>query len=184
MAAVGWLGFAALLWLRDRLGIDADFGLLKTLTYWIFFAAGYAWGEWKRTLEPGRPLMRWAPLLLYPLFAVPVLRAMPSFGLYGNSLAKLIPGLPGIGFSAALLKFAEPLARKVRLDSLGRLTLGVYCSQWLFLRVHFAEGVPGVLATFAFTIAASTALTWAITKVPMVRGVLLGEWARPRSTAA
>lgn len=183
MAAVGWLGFAGLLLVRDRLGISADFGLLKTATYWLFFASGYAWGEWKRSLQPERPRWRWAPVLLYPLVAVPLMRAMPSMGAVASGVSKVALGLAGTAFSAVLLEVALPVARKLRLDALGRLTLGVYCSQWLFLRVEFAEGALGVLAAFAFTMAGSIATTWVLMRVPVVRGVLLGEWPKPGPAA-
>jgi len=178
LAAVGWVTFAALLLIRDWVGVAGDYGLLKTSTYWLFFSAGYAWGEWGFSLTPPKPLGRWTPALVYPFVAVPMMRAMPALGAVGSAAAKVALGLAGTGFSAVLLEVAEPIARRVRLDSLGRITLGVYCSQWLFLRADFGEGALGVLALFAFTMVGSIAVTMLIGKVPVARGVLLGEWPR------
>ncbi len=178
LAAAGWATFAALLWARSIVGIDGDYGLLKTSTYWLFFAAGYAWGEWKLPLQPARPLARWTPALLYPLVAVPLMRATPALGAVGGGAGKVALGLAGTGFSAVLIEMTEPVARWLKLDVLGRYTLGVYCSQWLFLRVRFGEGAYGVAASFLFTLTASIALTWAISRIPVLRGILLGEWPR------
>jgi fucose 4-O-acetylase-like acetyltransferase len=183
LAAAGWVMFAALLWVRQRVGIDGDYGLLKTSTYWLFFAAGYAWGEWKLPLQPSRPFARWTPALLYPLIAVPLMRLTPMLGAVGGGVVKVVLGLAGAGFSAVLIEIAEPVARWLKLDVLGRYTLGVYCAQWLFLRVTFGDGALAVAASFVFTLTASIALTWVIGTVPALRGVLLGEWPRhPRPT--
>ncbi len=184
LAVAGWATFAALLLVRDRIGLAGDYGLLKTSTYWVFFSAGYAWGEWKRSLQPSKPLWRWSWALLYPMAAVPAMRLMPALGVVGNGVAKVVLGLAGTGFSAVLLEMVEPLAKRIRLDALGRLTLGIYCSQWLFLRgdawiaPRLGTGAAGVLALFAFAMVGSVATTWLIGKVPVVRGVLLGEWPR------
>jgi fucose 4-O-acetylase-like acetyltransferase len=178
LAGAGWSMFAALLWFRGIAGIDGDYGLLKTSTYWLFFAAGYAWGEWKLPLQPARPLARWTPALLYPLIAVPAMRLAPALGAAGGGFAKVVLGLLGTGFSAVLIEMGEPVARWLKLDVLGRYTLGVYCVQWLFLRVMFGEGVFAVAASFLFTLTGSIAATWAISRIPVVKGVLLGEWPR------
>jgi hypothetical protein len=41
--------------------ITADYGLIKTSTYWVFFSVGYACSEWKISLAPTKPLWRWLP---------------------------------------------------------------------------------------------------------------------------
>jgi len=190
LAAAGWLTFAALLVARDRIGLTGDYGLLKTSTYWVFFASGYAWGEWKRSLSPSRPVWRWSWALLYPFVAVPVMRAMPGWGAVGNGAAKVALGLAGTGFSAVLLEVADPVARRLRFDALGAMTLGLYCSQWLFLRAdawivpRLGTGAAAVLALFAFTMAGSIATTMLIRKAPVARGILLGEWPRKPAAAA
>lgn len=183
LLAAGWATFLALAWVRSATGLEADFGLLKTVTYWPFFAAGLAWGQWKRPLQPNAPLIKWAPLLAYPLLAVPVMRWMPEAHAAANAAAKLALGLAGTAASAVLIEVAEPVARRLRLDGLGRLTLGVYCSQWLFLRVELGPGPVAIAAGFAFVLAASVATTWAIGRVPVLKGVLLGEWPRKAQVA-
>jgi len=189
LLAVGYLAFDLLMRARGMLGFAPDFGLIKTSTYWVFFGAGYAWGEWKRSLQPGKPLWRWLPALAYPLVAVPVMRIMPAMSATANELTKYALGLAGTAFSAVLIEAGEPVARRVRLDALGRLTLGLYCSQWLFLRAdewiapRLGTGAAAVAALFAFTMAGSILVTLAIGKVPVVRGVLLGEWPRKPAPA-
>ncbi len=178
LLAAGWATFGLLAWGREALGVAPDFGLLKTVTYWPFFAAGFAWGQWKRPLQPGRPLARWLPALAYPLVAVIAMRAMPAMGAFANGAAKIALGLAGTAASAALIEVAEPVARWIRLDALGRLTLGVYCAQWLFLRVEFGSSISGIVASFAFTLAGSIAVTWLIGRVPVAKGIFLGEWPR------
>ncbi len=95
--------------------------------------------------------------------AVPVMRVMPALGAAGNGAAKVVLGLAGTGFSAVLLEMVEPFAKRIRLDALGRLTLGIYCSQWLFLRAdawiapRLGTGAAGVLALFAFAMVGSIA---------------------------
>lgn len=184
LAAAGWVTFDVLLRVRDAFEIQGDYGVLKTSTYWLLFAGGYAWAVWGRTLEPVSRARRWALVLLYPLIAVPVMRLLPSLGEYPGEAGKVALGLAGTGFSAALLGVGLPVARWLRLDRLGRLTLGVYCSQWLFLRVEFAQGAAGVLAAFIFTLAGSIALTMLIGYFPVLRGVLLGEWRGSARVAA
>jgi len=176
---VGWLAFDLLLRARGMANIVGDYGLIKTSTYWLLFSAGYAWAEWGRSLQPGSWFKTLVPVLIYPLAAVPVMRAMPALGAFGGEVTKVTLGLAGTWFSSAFLHLAEPVARWLRLDRLGRLTLGVYCSQWLFLRVEFAQGAVGVLAAFAFTLTGSAALTWLIGRIPGLKGVLLGEWKTP-----
>jgi len=180
----GWATFGALAWLRQAIGFDPDFGLLKTVTYWPFFAAGFAWGQWKRPLQPSRPLLAWLPLLVYPLVAVPVMRVMPGMSTLANGATKIMLGLAGTAAAAVLIEVAEPIARRLRLDALGRLTLGVYCAQWLFLRLEFGPGPLGIAGAFVFTLAGSIAVTWAIGKVPVARGILLGEWPRKQVPAS
>lgn len=183
LLAVGWVTFAGLLLLRSKLGVGGDYGLLKTSTYWVFFSAGYAWGEWKRSMEPGEPKLPWLSALLYPIVAVPVMRALPEAGPTVGAVGKVGLGLAGTAFSAVLIDVGAPVARFLRLDRLGQLTLGVYCSQWLFLRADFGGGAAGVLALFTFTMAGSILVTWLIRKIPGVRGVLLGEWPKRRIPA-
>lgn len=174
----GWLTFGLLAWGRETLGVGPDFGLLKTVTYWPFFAAGFTWGQWRRPLQPDRPLLKWLPALAYPLVAVVLMRAMPAMGAVANAATKIALGLAGTTASAVLIEVAEPVARWMRLDALGRLTLGVYCAQWLFLRVEFGGAPAGIAASFAFTLAGSIAVTWLIGRVPVAKGVFLGEWPR------
>jgi len=178
LLAAGWLTFGALAWVRQATGFGPDFGLLKTVTYWPFFAAGFTWGQWKRPLQPDRPILKWLPALAYPLVAIPLMRTMPSLGALASGIAKIALGLAGAAASAVLIEVAEPVARRLNLDGLGRLTLGVYCAQWLFLRVEFGSSPVAIAASFAFTLAGSIAVTWAIGLVPVARGILLGEWPR------
>ncbi len=178
LLATGWALFLGMDWARDALQLGPDFGLLKTVTYWPLFAAGFTWGQWKRTLQPPRPLLRWLPALAYPLVAIPVMRLMGSLPGIAGTLTKVALGLAGTGASAVLIEFAEPLARRLRLDALGRLTLGVYCSQWLFLRLEFGSGPAAIVAGFVVVLSGSVAVTWLIGKVPVLKGVLLGEWPR------
>jgi len=184
LLVVGWVTFEALEWVRVSVGFGPDFGLIKTVTYWPLFAAGYTWGQWKRSLQPGRPTLAWLPALIYPLVAVPVMRFMPALRESVADVTKVALGLAGTGASAALIEFAEPVARRLKLDALGRLTLGIYCAQWLFLRVELGSSVPALAAGFAFTMAGSIAVTWAIGRVPVAAGVLLGEWPRRTEPAA
>lgn len=178
LLAIGWVAFEALDWARTAAGIAPDFGLLKTVTYWPLFAAGFTWGQWGRSLQPGRPLARWLPALAYPLVAVWAMRVMPSLGYLTGKFMKVALGLAGSATSAALIEFAEPVARWLRLDSLGRLTLGVYCAQWLFLRVEFGPSPLQIVLGFVFVLGGSIVTTALIGKVPYLRGVLLGEWPR------
>jgi hypothetical protein len=184
LLAAGWLTFGALAWARQATGFGPDFGLLKTVTYWPFFAAGFTWGQWKRPLQPGRPLLKWLPALAYPLVAIPLMRAMPSMGEVANAAVKITLGLAGAAASAVLIEVGEPVARRLNLDGLGRLTLGVYCAQWLFLRVEFGSSPLAIAGSFAFTLAGSIAVTWAIGLVPVARGILLGEWPRRTQPAS
>lgn len=178
LLAIGWALFLGIDWARGTFGVGADFGLIKTATYWPLFAAGYTWGQWRRPLQPGRPLARWLPALAYPVIAVPVMRTMGSLPEYVGMLTKVALGLAGTATSAALLEVGEPIARRLRLDALGRLTLGVYCSQWLFLRIEFGSGPFSIGLGFAVVMSGSIAVTWAIGRVPLLKGVLLGEWPR------
>jgi len=184
LLAAGWVTIGLFAWGRDALGVGPDFGLLKTVTYWPFFAAGFTWGQWKRPLQPDRPLLKWLPALAYPLVAVPLMRAMPAMGALANGAVKIALGLAGTAAAAVLIEAAIPVARWLRLDGLGRLTLGVYCAQWLFLRVEFGSSVAGIAASFAFTLAGSIVVTWALGRVPVVKGIFLGEWPRKAQTTS
>lgn len=176
--AAGWAVFELLVWVRAAAGFGPDFGLLKTVTYWPLFAAGYTWGAWGRSLQPSRPLTRWLPAILYPIVAVWTMRTIPSLGHAAGKAAKIAAGLAGVAASAALVEAAEPVARALRLDALGRMTLGVYCAQWLFLRVEFGPAPVSIALGFVFVLAASAALTWLIGRIPVLKGILLGEWPR------
>lgn len=176
--ALGWGLFLGLEWVYRALGMGPDFGLIKTVTYWPLFAAGFTWGQWKRSLQPGRPLLKWLPTLAYPLVALPVMRLMPSLSEFAGTLTKVALGLGGTAASAVLIEVAEPLARRLRLDGLGRLTLGVYCSQWLFLRIEFGPDPLSIALGFVVVLGGSIAVTWLIGRVSVLRGVLLGEWPR------
>ncbi|MDZ4168484.1 MAG: acyltransferase [Coriobacteriia bacterium] len=184
LLAAGWVTLLLLAWAREALGVAPDFGLLKTVTYWPFFAAGFTWGQWKRPLQPDRPLLKWVPLLAYPLIAVPLMRTMGVAGALAGGALKVVLGLAGTAAAAVLIEFAEPVARRFRLDALGRLTLGVYCAQWLFLRVEFGSSLAAIAASFAFTLAGSIAVTLVIGRVPVLKGVLLGEWPRKAASAS
>ena len=168
---------------RGAFGVQADFGLLKVLTLWPVFAAGFAWGEWGRTLDPGEPRARWLLAGAFPFVAVPAMRALPGVGAYEARAIKVAVGLAGTAAAAVLLRAVEPVVRRIRLDRLGRLTMGIYCSHWLFLRVEFTDGALGAGLAFAYTLAGATVLTLAIRRVPLLAGVLLGEWA-PKVRAA
>ena len=176
LLAAGWVTFAGMGLARQTLGIEPDYGLLKTITYWPFFAAGFTWGQWGRSLAPTRSVVLWAGIITYPLIAVALMRLMPSMPAAANSVSKIVLGLAGVGFSVALISVLEGAGRLARLDVLGRLTLGVYCSQWLFLRVELGDSVAQIAAGFLLVATASILTTIVIGKIPVARGVLLGEW--------
>lgn len=165
---------------RTAAGVDADFGLLKVLTLWPVFAAGFAWGQWGRSLDPGAPRSWWLLTGVFPFLAIPAMRSLPGMGTYETRALKVSLGLAGTAAAAVLLRALEPVARRVRLDELGRLTMGIYCAHWLFLRVEFAQGALGALAAFAFSLTGATLLTLAIRRVPLAAGILLGEWPSRR----
>ena len=178
LLAAGWVTLAALGWARTAAGFGPDFGLLKTITYWPFFAAGFAWGQLKLPLSPKWPMWKWLPVAAYPFVAIAVQLIMPTMPPWAQMASKIALGLAGVGASALLLEAAEGLGRLMRLDVLGRLTLGVYCSQWLFLRWELGNAPLEIAAGFLFVLTASIVTTLLIGKVPVLRGMLLGEWPK------
>lgn len=183
LAVAGWLLLAGALYARGTLGIAGDYGLLRAAEYWLFFAAGFGWAELGHTLRFERP-MRWAWLLLYLPIAPFAFTAAASLGWPGSVLARLAVGLAGVAFSAALISLAEKPARALRLDKLGGLTMGVYCVHMVFLRPGIGEGAVSVLVSWAVALLASVAVTLVLKRIPVVRGVLLGEWPRPQRASA
>jgi len=177
---LGWAALLAAEWALAATGVRGDFGVAKAATHWPYFAAGFAFAQLGRDVRlPGTRGLSW--LLVYPLLAGPAYAAILQLGGLLTQGLRIVLGLLGIAFSVVALNLAEKPARLLHLDVLGKLTLGIYCSHWLFLRVDFGDGVLGVAARFAFTLACSTALSWAITRWAPARAVLLGEWPRKRA---
>lgn len=162
---------------RSSLGIEQDFGLLKTLTLWPVFGAGFAWGHAGKSLRVDARGLAWLLAGVFPFVAVPAMRVIGELSGYSARGAKALIGLVGTAASAVLISYARRAAELVKLDRLGQLTMGVYCSHWLFLRIEFAVGWVGVLAAFAFTLAGAVLTTLAIRRSPRLAWLLLGEGA-------
>lgn len=160
---------------RSSLGIVQDFGLLKTLTLWPVFAAGFAWAHAGRTLQLSPRGARWLAVAAFPFIAVPAMRAIGDLSGYSARAAKAVLGLLGTASSTVGLAYANRAAQLLRLDRLGQLTMGIYCSHWLFLRVEFAVGWVGVFAAFVFTLGGAILTTLAIRRFPRLAWLLLGE---------
>jgi fucose 4-O-acetylase-like acetyltransferase len=65
---------------------------------------------------------------------------------------------------------------------LGRRTLGVYAIHQILQVGLFALGVTNWVAMFALSLSISIGLTLVLERIPVVRGLLLGQWKRPAST--
>lgn len=159
---------------RSSLGIEQDFGLLKTLTLWPVFAVGFAWGHAGKSMR-SEARVRWLLAAAFAFVAVPAMRAIGDLSGYAARAAKATLGLFGTAASAVAIGYARSVAEWLRLDRLGQLTMGVYCSHWLFLRLEFAVGWVGVVAAFAFTLAGAILTTLAIRRSPRLAWLLLGE---------
>lgn len=182
LPVAGYAALVGLLYLRARIGIAGDYGLLRAVEYWLFFSVGFTWRELGHGLEFGKPA-RWAWLLLYPLAAPFVLVWVSALPLGVNTLGRLMLGLVGVAFSVVLVQLIWPLARAVGLPLLGRLTLGVYCVHMVLLRPGIGSGWTAVLVAWIVALVSSAALTWVLGRIPGVRGVLLGEWKTQRRAA-
>lgn len=159
---------------RSSLGVEQDFGLLKTLTLWPVFDAGFAWGHAGKSLQPAAR-MRWLLAATFVVVSAPAMRAIGDLSGYAVRASKAALGLFGTAASIVALGYTRQAAEWLRLDRLGQLTMGVYCSHWLFLRIEFAVGWIGVLAAFAFTLSGAVLTTLAIRRSPQLSWLLLGE---------
>ena len=178
----GWIGFLLLSQVREQLGIEADYGLLKATTYWVFFAAGFAYKQLGYAIDLHRARRAW-PLLTFPLWAAPVASWSAAAGVAVAALSKIALGLIGTGFSVVLMNVGEKLARAAKLDRIGRMSLGIYCSHWLFLRVEFTDGAVGAAASFVFSLTCAAAVAWLVAAWGPTNAVLLGGWPRRKATA-
>lgn len=163
--------------LRTDAGIAGDWGLTRAFQYWLAFSVGFGWGQLGHGLKMSRPAIAW-PLVGFPVAAYFIAPIVAGMDMALRVPAAFAVGLVGIIASTALIAIAEKPARAIRLDALGRLTMGVYCSHWLFLRIQLADGALGVVATFVVALGGSVVLTLLIDRIPYVRGVLLGDWAK------
>lgn len=164
---------------RSSLGIEQDFGLLKTLTLWPVFGAGFAWGHADKSMR-AEAKARWLLAAAFAFVAVPAMRAIGDLSGYSARAAKAALGLFGTAASAVTISYARRAAELLQLDRLGQLTMGVYCSHWLFLRLEFAVGWVGVLAAFAYTLTGAILTTLVIRKSPRLAWLLLGEGPKRR----
>jgi fucose 4-O-acetylase-like acetyltransferase len=62
---------------------------------------------------------------------------------------------------------------------LGRRTLGIYAIHQILQVGLFALGVTNWIAMFALSLSISIGLTLVLERIPVVRGLLLGQWKKP-----
>jgi len=62
---------------------------------------------------------------------------------------------------------------------LGRRTLGIYAIHQILQVGLFALGVTNWIAMFALSLGISIGLTLVLERIPVVRGLLLGQWKKP-----
>ena len=156
----------------------ADFGLSKILTFWPAFAAGYVWAAWGRKLNGAAGV---AGLLTVAAYVPIAIYGTASVGQLGELLMRTVK--TGLGWwgtlgAATALRWAEPVARAVRLDRLGQLTLGIYCSHWLYLRVEFGSSPLHVVGGFLFVLTAAGLTSLLIDRSAPLKAVLLGGWPK------
>lgn len=157
-----------------------DFGLLKTVSYWPYFIEAYATAAAGTLLAFDKP-RRWAWLALFPAFGLLLVREAHR-AVAINQILLWLAGFGGIAFSVWLVQqLAKSRAHDV-LARLGNLTLGIYCAHFLFLRpltpLGITQGWGAVAAGFVTALAASIGITLLIRRVPVLPGILLGEWKR------
>ena len=156
----------------------ADFGLLKVQTFWPAFAGGWLWGTWGKRMIGSKAAWASAATVLYIPLAIYGMTVLGELGEHTARALKVALGLAGIGAAAVVVARAEQAARAVRLDRLGQLTLGIYCSHWLFLRIEFGPSLVQIVLGFLFTLTAAGLTSMVLDRSAPLRAVLLGGWRK------
>lgn len=171
-----------------------------------FFAAGYLMAPMAGWIRERKWLVALvaaaACAVLFPM-RFPVLGEDPNWiqtvtHAFGTTL-RLQYGVPGARFLMAaippVVRYGSSLAAIVAvfasyqalkgpaLDSqawVGRRTLGIYAIHQLLLSILLGLGVTNWIAMLVLALGLSVAITLVLERIPVVRGLLLGQWGRAR----
>jgi fucose 4-O-acetylase-like acetyltransferase len=172
-----------------------------------FFAAGYLMAPLAGRIAERKWLVAIvaaiACAVLFPM-RFPVLGEDPNWiqtvtHAWGTTL-RLQYGVPGARFLMAaippLIRYGSSLAAIVAVFALyqalkgpaldvqawvGRRTLGIYAIHQLLLSVLLGLGVRNWLVMFVLALGLSIAVTLVLERIPVVRGLLLGQWGPAKS---
>jgi fucose 4-O-acetylase-like acetyltransferase len=173
--AAGYLMAPAAPWITDRVwAVAAVAAVVSPLLFWM---------RWPiLTGDPGW-LKRW-------LLAVdPILKG--RYHIPGTFvLWRFLPVLVGAAAPLAAIVGVFALYQKIRGPGLdvqawvGRRTLGIYAVHQLLLSLLFGLGVRNWAVMFVLALGLSIGITLVLERIPIVRGLLLGQWGRGHKTAA
>jgi fucose 4-O-acetylase-like acetyltransferase len=175
-----------------------------------FFAAGYLMAPLAKRIAERKWLVAGvavaACVVLFPM-RFPVLGEDPNWiqtvtHAFGTRLG-LQYGVPGARFLMAaippLIRYGSSLAAILAVFTVyqalrgpvldvqawvGRRTLGIYAIHQLLLSVLLGMGVRNWVAMFVLALGLSVGITLVLERIPVVRGLLLGQWGRAPSGAA
>jgi fucose 4-O-acetylase-like acetyltransferase len=182
-------------------------GFADVLYILPFFAAGYLSASWmpalirrKWTVAAVATVlaavlfwMRW-PVLTgeigwlqkYLLAIDPILKG--RYHIPGTFvLWRFVPALARNGSSLAAIVAATALYQALRGPALdvqawiGRRTLGIYAIHQLLLAILLGMGVRNWILMFALAFGLSVGITLVLERIPVARGLLLGQWGRAPS---
>lgn len=179
----GWILPSALL-AQGRALTDPtyDFGMMKVVTYWPYFIEAFAAAAAGTLLRFERP-RRWLWLAAFPVAGVVLVRQAHR-AVAINQILLWLAGFAGIAFSVLLIQALARTKAHGALAWLGNQTLGIYCAHFLFLRaltpLGYETGWIATLGGFAVALVLSVIITLSIRRVPILPGILLGEWPKKR----
>lgn len=159
-----------------------DFGISLVGRYWPYFIEAFAVASAGTLLRFERP-RRLLWLAAFPVVGMILIReslqVVPIV-----TLLRWLAGFAGIAFSVLLIQSLSRTRIHSALAWLGNQTLGIYCAHFLFLRALTPLGLEtGWVATFGgfiVALALSVAITLGIRRIPVLPGILLGEWPKKR----
>jgi len=178
-----WLMLITLILINQ---IDAPYfqyvGIRTTAWWFIFVGMGYLVAKYKEWYVWDTKWMFIVGLILYPvLFAVTCSYnelKVPAFtnGDMVFSTYRMFMAFFGILWAFSIAKILLRVRYLGRLTCwLGTMTLGIYVSHWLFVRLIDGSGIIGALLTALVCLIGSTVVVYLINKIPIVRNLLLGS---------